>query len=83
MPDELLLVPMDGKLMVQVLVNLLDNAFQHTKPDSQVLLRVFRQKDEAVFEVSDNGGESIPPCFPTSSKASSPRERRSRIPPGA
>ena len=56
MPDELLLVPMDGNLMVQVLVNLLDNAFQHTKPDSQVLLRVFRQKDEAVFEVSDNGG---------------------------
>lgn len=56
MPDELLLVPMDGKLMVQVLVNLLDNAYKHTRPDSQILLRVSRLKDKAVFEVSDNGG---------------------------
>ena len=64
MPDELLLVPMDGRLMVQVLVNLLDNAFQHTKPDSQILLRVFRQKNEAVFEVSDNGGGIDPTLLP-------------------
>lgn len=29
-PDELLLVPMDARLIVQVLVNLLDNAIKHT-----------------------------------------------------
>ena len=29
-PEDLLLVPMDARLIVQVLVNLLDNAFKHT-----------------------------------------------------
>lgn len=62
-PDDILLVPMDGKLIIQVLVNLLDNSFQHTRPDSAVELSIYRQEDRAVFDVSDNGG-GIRPDLP-------------------
>ncbi len=55
LPDEVITIPMDGKLIVQVLVNLLDNAVRHTLPENSIRLTVYAQEDEAVFEVSDNG----------------------------
>lgn len=36
MPDELILVPMDAKLIQQVLINLLDNAIRHTDPQDEI-----------------------------------------------
>ncbi|MEG2353783.1 MAG: DUF4118 domain-containing protein [Clostridium sp.] len=56
MPDDIILVPMDGKLIIQVIINLLDNAIKHTNSDSDILLNVYREGDFVVFEVSDNGG---------------------------
>ena len=35
-PDELLLAPMDAKLIEQVLINLLDNAVRHTAPKREI-----------------------------------------------
>ena len=54
-PDEILLVECDGKLIVQVLVNLLDNAHKHSGKDAAITLRAFLENDSLVFEVSDNG----------------------------
>lgn len=54
-PDEIVLVPVDGRLIVQVLVNLLDNAYKHAGEEAQVYLKVYRQGAYAIFEVSDNG----------------------------
>ena len=54
-PDEIVLVPVDGRLIVQVLVNLLDNAYKHAGEEAQVYLKVCKQDAYAVFEVSDNG----------------------------
>ena len=42
-PDEFLLVPMDAKLIEQVLINLMDNAIKHTPPDRQI--RILVQND--------------------------------------
>lgn len=56
-PEELLMVPMDVKLIRQVLINLLDNAIKHTKPGNEITVSV--TKDETIhcarFSVSDHG----------------------------
>lgn len=54
-PDELLLVPMDAKLIVQVLVNLLDNAVKHTPPQRPISVTVEKNDSFAIFYVSDSG----------------------------
>ena len=59
-PDDLLLVPMDGTLIEQVLINLLDNAIQHTPDGTPITVTVTRESHQAVFEVSDRG-PGIPP----------------------
>ena len=65
LPDEVVTAPMDGKLIVQVLVNLLDNAVRHTPEGSPIGLKVFTQKDKVVFEVSDNGPGIAPDLLNT------------------
>jgi len=54
-PDELLMVPMDGALMEKVLLNLLNNAVKYSPLDSEITLRAYRKGKTAVFEVSDHG----------------------------
>lgn len=54
-PDELLLVPMDGTLIVQVLINLLDNAIKHTINNEKIEVIVKKKGNLALFEVIDNG----------------------------
>ena len=54
-PDEIILVEMDGRLMVQVLVNLLDNAYKHSGSDSIIQLSAHTKGDKLIIDVSDNG----------------------------
>lgn len=56
-PDELLVVPMDAKLIEQVLINLLDNAVKHTPQDKDISISVKENKDKgyAEFSVADRG----------------------------
>ncbi len=55
LPEDVVTAPMDGKLIVQVLVNLLDNAVSHTPEGSPISLLVSAEKDRAVFQVADSG----------------------------
>ncbi len=55
-PREPLMVPMDGTLIAQVLINLLDNAARHSGSGAEIRLAVKEENDSAVFEVFDNGG---------------------------
>jgi two-component system, OmpR family, sensor histidine kinase KdpD len=59
-PDELLLVPMDGTLIEQVIINLLENAIKHSPENYPIELTVKKVNNTAVFEVSDNG-KGVPP----------------------
>jgi two-component system sensor histidine kinase KdpD len=56
-PDELLLVPMDAKLIEQVIINLLDNAVRHTKPDREIGIaaEICENADMIKFTVKDRG----------------------------
>lgn len=41
--EDIILFPCDAQLIVQVLVNVLDNAFKHTPDKTKVILKVFLQ----------------------------------------
>ena len=58
-PEELLMVPMDPILIIQVLNNLLENAVIHGETTTAVRLSVTREGDDARFSVADNG-QGIP-----------------------
>lgn len=55
-PSEVLLVPMDAQLIIQVLINILDNAFRHTPVGSNVQISYDTNADNLLLEISDNGG---------------------------
>lgn len=55
MPEEILLVPMDGVLIEQVLINLLENAAVHAPGATCVQIAVRDEKDCVSFMVSDDG----------------------------
>lgn len=63
-PDELMMVPMDGTLIEQVLVNLLDNAIKHTPDDTPIHVDVRREGAHAVFAVRDQGPGLAPEAIP-------------------
>lgn len=60
-PEELLLAQMDVRLTVQVLVNLLNNAIQHSNPETSITVRSFARGADVVLEVADEGC-GIPPA---------------------
>ena len=53
--DELLLAQCDARLMVQVIINLVDNAIKYTPAGSHIRIFTRQEGTEAVFGVSDNG----------------------------
>ncbi len=54
-PDEFINIPMDAVLMTQVIVNMLENAVQHAKGMKTLILRVYVEGEDAVFEIIDDG----------------------------
>lgn len=54
-PEEMLLVEMDGKMIVQVIINLLDNAIKHTKEDGFIRIKTEAAPEGVWFSVEDNG----------------------------
>ena len=61
--DETLLANVDGRLVVQVLINLINNAIQYTPPGSTIRISTRRNNETVVVTVSDNG-----PGIPDSEK---------------
>ena len=55
LPQELFLVPMDGILIEQVLVNLLENSVLHGKVTTKINIAVVEQEDRVQVFVEDDG----------------------------
>jgi len=66
-PDEIIFAKVDGVLIRQVLVNLLNNAINYSNAGSEITVSLFRKDNKVIFEVSDNGTgiseEEIPHIF--------------------
>ena len=63
-PEEFLLVKMDVKLMVQVIINLVDNAVKYTPKGSQITISTGKKGDKVILKVADTG-----PGIPNQEKA--------------
>lgn len=54
-PDEIILIKVDGILIRQVIVNILNNAISYSPKESDITVSLYREADHVVFEVKDNG----------------------------
>lgn len=55
LPEALFMVEADARLLVQVVLNLLDNALKFAPGGTEVVLRAFASEGRAVVEVADEG----------------------------
>lgn len=62
--DEFLMARMDARLIIQVLINIVDNAVQYTPPGSRIVISARREKQAVLVEISDDG-----PGIPDEAKA--------------
>ncbi|MBQ8725705.1 MAG: sensor histidine kinase KdpD [Clostridia bacterium] len=53
--DEFLLAKMDTRLIIQIIINILDNAIKYTPKDSMITITTEKQKDKAIISIADNG----------------------------
>lgn len=54
-PEETIIIPMDPMLIEQVILNILENAEKHAEGMTELSLSVHTDKNDAIFEISDNG----------------------------
>ncbi|MEK5504599.1 sensor histidine kinase KdpD [Paenibacillus sp. FSL P4-0113] len=53
--DELMMARMDSRLIVQVLINMIDNAIKYTQDDSHITISARHERHIVVVEISDDG----------------------------
>ena len=53
--DQIFFAEMEPKLIMQVLINLLNNAVKYTPPGSEIHVRLRRSDDQIIVDVADNG----------------------------
>lgn len=54
-PDEYILAKMDARLIVQVIINIVDNAVKYTPSGSSIEISVTKEKGMVAVSISDNG----------------------------
>ena len=53
--EEMILVKVDARLIMQVIINLVDNAIKYTREGSEITIATQKLGDRAVVRVTDNG----------------------------
>jgi two-component system sensor histidine kinase KdpD len=53
--EEFMMAKMDSRLIVQVLINIVDNAIKYTPPGSHIIISAKQDKQMVIVEISDNG----------------------------
>ena len=52
--DEMLFAKMDSKLIIQVIINIVDNALKYTPDDSHININTQKYEDMVLVEISDD-----------------------------
>jgi two-component system sensor histidine kinase KdpD len=52
---ELLMARMDSRLIIQVIINIIDNAIKYTQPGSNIIISAKRDGQSVLVEISDDG----------------------------
>ncbi|MBO5278082.1 MAG: sensor histidine kinase KdpD, partial [Lachnospiraceae bacterium] len=53
--EDFILVKIDARLIMQVIINIVDNAIKYTQKDSEILITTQKLQDRAVVRIADNG----------------------------
>lgn len=53
--EELMLVRVDARLIMQVIINLVDNAVKYTPPGSEIVITAERKEEWVAIRIADNG----------------------------
>ncbi|MEG1803024.1 MAG: sensor histidine kinase KdpD [Lachnospiraceae bacterium] len=53
--EEFILAPMDPRLIIQVIINIIDNAIKYTPIDSEIIIRTKKKEDMVLVSIADNG----------------------------
>ena len=53
--EEFLLAKMDAKLIVQVIINIVDNAIKYTPKGSNIIIKTYKRNDKVVLSIADDG----------------------------
>ena len=64
-PDEIILIHVDGILIRQVLINILNNAVSYSPEDTDIVVSLQREQEFACFEVTDSGSGIDPSEMPS------------------
>ena len=82
MPDKILGVKIDARLIMQVIINIVDNAIKYTPAGSDIKIKAFQHNSQAVMEVVDTGSgisdddkQKVFEMFYTTNKKSSDSRR--------
>ena len=53
--NDILMVKVDAKLLVQVFINIIDNALKYTPENSQIIISTVRKQNQIAISIADNG----------------------------
>ena len=53
--EDFILAKMEAKLIVQVIINIVDNAIKYTPPGSEIHIHTQKEGSQVVFTIADNG----------------------------
>ena len=53
--EDFILVMADARLIVQVIINIVDNAIKYTQPGSEIVITTQKEQDRAIIRIADNG----------------------------
>lgn len=54
--EQIEFIQVDSHLLVQVFINIIDNAFKHTREDSKIVITTKKRDTRMLIEIADDGG---------------------------
>ena len=53
--DDIILVKVDARMIMQIIINIVDNAIKYTQKESQIIISTKKEGNRVIVSISDNG----------------------------